>query len=499
MLLEFDSCYRALMSRDPRFDGRFFTGVVTTGVYCRPVCPAPTPLARNVRFFACAAAAERAGFRPCRRCRPEASPGTPAWLGSSATLSRGLRLIAEGALNGDGVEEVARRLGLGTRHLRRLFAQHLGASPVAVVQTQRVHFARKLIDETRLPMTRVAFSSGFTSVRQFNHAIRKAFGRTPRELRRTVRQKDRPPAGGDLVLRLPYRPPFDWAAVSEFLAGRAIPGVEAVDAGCYRRTVALGGVGGVLEVRPAEGQACLLLTLRFPVAQALMPVVERVRRLFDLGADPLPITEQLRADPRLRAAVEARPGMRVPGAWDGFELAVRAILGQQVSVRAATTLAGRLAHRFGQPHAGGEVGGLTHFFPTPEVLARADLAGLGILAGRARAIRGLAAALCSGELSFDASAGLDEVAGRLTRIPGIGPWTAQYIAMRALREPDAFPASDLGLRRALAPGKKPLTASELSQLAERWRPWRAYAAIYLWTSPVPNPPKSRNRDGDPRV
>jgi AraC family transcriptional regulator of adaptative response / DNA-3-methyladenine glycosylase II len=482
MLLDFDACYRALQSRDARFDGKFFVGVVTTGIYCRPVCPARTPLAKNVRFFACAAAAEAAGFRPCKRCRPETSPGTPAWLGTSATVSRALRLIAAGDLDGDGVEGLAGRLGVGARQLRRLFAEHLGTSPMAVVQTQRVHFARRLIDETDLPIIKVAFHAGFASVRQFNAAIRTAYGKPPRELRRSVRARAAPPPGGGLLLRLPFRPPFDWASVVGFLRERAIPGVEAADERSYRRTFASGGAAGVLEVSPAPGKPYLTLRLQAAPPRELMAVVERVRRIFDLGADPLPIGGQLAADPWLGPAVAKSPGLRVPGAWDGFELAVRAILGQQVTVRAASALAGKLVRMLGTPLLDGGTGELTHLFPAPAVLARADLSGLGVPRLRAEAVRSLAAAVCAGELALDASGGLDEVVERLGRIPGIGPWTAQYIAMRALREPDAFPAADLGLRRAAATNGRPLTAAQLVRLAEAWRPWRAYAAMYLWAS-----------------
>jgi AraC family transcriptional regulator of adaptative response / DNA-3-methyladenine glycosylase II len=495
MNLDFDSCYRALRSRDPRFDGRFFVGVITTRIYCRPICPAPTALTKNVRFFACAAAAQAAGFRPCRRCRPETSPGTPAWLGASATLSRALRLITSGCVNGDGVSGLARRVGLSDRQLRRLFARHLGATPSAVLHTHRVHFARKLIDETRLPMIEVAFTAGFASVRQFNHAVRETFGRPPRELRRAVCTKLAPPQGRELLLRLPYRLPFDWPSVVGFLGQRAIPGVEVADADGYRRTVVLGGAPGVIEVRPSQDKP--YLTLRLPACppRELMPAVERVRRIFDLGADPLQITGPLRADPRLRDAVQAHPGLRVPGAWDGFELAVRAILGQQVSVRAATTLAGRLVQAFGQPLPEPSGGPLTHVFPTPKALAQANLSGLGLPGGRAEAIRKLATAVCTGTLTFDGALALEPVVERLCALPGVGPWTAQYIAMRALREPDAFPASDLGLRRALSPNGKPLTTAQLDRLAEAWRPWRAYAAMYLWSSQS-TPSQSRDSHED---
>jgi AraC family transcriptional regulator of adaptative response / DNA-3-methyladenine glycosylase II len=480
-------CYAALRSRDARFDGRFFVGVRTTGIFCRPVCPARTPKLANVRFFACAAAAQAEGFRPCKRCRPETSPGTPAWLGSSATVSRALRLIAEGGLDEAPVDAFAARLGVGDRQLRRLFARHLGASPAEIARARRVHFARRLIDETRLPMTEVAFSSGFRSIRDFNFAVRGTFGRSPRELRRgrTPRAGVRGGEGeGELVVRLPYRPPLDYAGVLAFLRLRAIPGVEWVGDDRYRRTLAQDGAAGAIELRALDGEDQLEMRVCLPAYDGLIRIVERARCIFDLGADPLQISSALRRSPLLAARVRRAPGLRVPGAWDAFELAVRAVLGQQVSVKGATTLAGRLVRGFGRPVEGlGE--GLTHLFPAPEALAEADLARIGIPAARAETLRTLARAVAAGSLRLDAAQGLDEAVARLVAIPGIGAWTAHYVAMRALGEPDAFPASDLGLRRALASGGIAPSTRELERLAEAWRPWRAYAAVALWTSPAP--------------
>lgn len=480
MASEFESNYRAFASKDGRFDGRIFAGVVTTGVYCRPICPAPMPKRENVRFFPCAAAAEEAGFRPCRRCRPETSPGTPAWLGTSATVSRALRLISAGELDRKSVEEMAPRLGIGGRHLRRLFADHLGTTPVAIAQTRRTHFARKLIDETRLPMTQVALGAGFASVRRFNSAIRAAFGKSPSELRRAVRTNGAA-SGGEFVFKLPYRPPFDWSLVIRFLEPRATPGVESVTDDAYRRTVRIGDAPGVIEVRPVEGKSHLVLRARLDSSAGLLETVERTRRIFDLGADPLEIASHLRRDPLMKRLVKARPGLRVPGAWDEFELAVRAILGQQVSVKGATTLAGRLVERFGTPLEEPD-GELTHVFPAPETLADADLGGIGLVAARAAAVRELSRAVCDGAVTLDSLTGLDEFCEQMTRLPGIGQWTAHYIAMRALREPDALPASDLGLRRAAGDGDKPITEAQLNGRAEAWRPWRAYAAMHLWMS-----------------
>jgi len=452
------ACQRARLARDPRFDGRFFIGVVTTGIYCRPICPAPSPKEENVRYFPSAAAAAEAGFRPCLRCRPEASPGTPAWLGSSASVSRALKLIGESALDEASVDHLAERLGIGSRHLRRLFLRYLGATPVAVAQTRRVHFAKKLIDETRLPMTQVALASGFGSIRRFNATFQKLYGRTPSELRQSNRQNGQEP--GHYTFRLGYRPPFDWDSLAAFLAARAIPGVESVEDGEYRRNILLDGRPGAIAVRPSAEKNYLELQIRYPDPAALFRIVERVRQIFDLGADPGEVASHLKRHVRLKPMVRAFPGLRVPGCWDGFELSVRAILGQQVSVKGASTLAGRVAARFGSPFDGG------FLFPRPEILADADLAPVGLPRQRADSIRGLAASVALGEVRFDGSLPPEEFERAITRISGIGPWTAQYIAMR-LGEPDAFPAGDLYLRA-------------VAREAEAWRPWRAYAAMYFW-------------------
>jgi len=485
--LDAGRCYQAILSRDARFDGRFFTGVVTTGVYCRPVCPVRPPRLENMRFFACAAAAEEAGFRPCRRCRPETSPGTPAWLGSSAAVSRALHLINEGALDGGSVDDLGHRLGIGGRQLRRLFARHLGASPLAVARTRRAHFARRLVDETAMSMADVAFAAGFQSIRSFNQTMQATFRLSPTELRRGDLSRTSSMNGEGLVVRVAYRPPFDWDGLVEFLSARVTRGVEAVSPAAYTRTVSVDGAPGVITVHPEPGRPCLLLRVQLPGYRGLIGTVERVRRVFDLGADPLTINSSLARDPRLAPLVALRPGLRVLGAWDGFELAVRAVLGQQVSVRAATTLAGRLARAHGKPVAGFAEHGLTHLFPDAATLAEADLSGIGLTSARIVTIRALATAVAGGTLTFDASAGLDEAVARLTAVPGIGPWTAQYVAMRALGEPDAFPVSDLGLRRAASASGRPLSVAELAELAERWRPWRAYAAMHLWRSSTAHP------------
>lgn len=489
--------YRAVESRDRRFEGRFFLGVITTGIYCRPGCPAPLPKRPNMRFFPCSAAAEEAGFRACLRCRPETVPGTPAWIGTGATVARALRLLGEGGLDSGGVEALASRLGIGERHLRRLFAEQLGASPLAVARSLRLHFARKLLDETSLPMTEVALASGFSSTRRFNAEIRSAFGFAPTELRRGRRAPIAPgPSAASaearrarapgLGLRLAYKPPFDVHALLAFLAARATSGVEIVDGDRYLRTVSIDGAQGFLEVRPAKDEPCLELRVSFALSRVLLRVVERVHRLFDLRADPLVIDEHLLRAPSLARRVAARPGLRVPGAWDGFELAVRAVLGQQISVKGATTLAGRLVARFGEPLGAPAPGlsgphgddlavaGLTHVFPSPAVLAEADLSGIGLPRARAETLRHLAIAARDGAVALDTPS--EEPARQLTVIPGIGPWTAAYVAMRAFGEPDAFPSGDLALSKAM--GLR--SPRELERAADVFRPWRAYAAMHLW-------------------
>jgi AraC family transcriptional regulator of adaptative response / DNA-3-methyladenine glycosylase II len=407
------------------------------------------------------------------RCRPEASPGTPAWLGTSTLVSRALRLIGDGALDEQGVDALAGRLGVTARHLRRLFLQHLGAAPLEVALTRRVHFAKKLLDETPLAVGQVAFAAGFGSLRRFNAEIRRIYARTPTELRRIARQR----AGADpdcYHFRLSYRPPYDWDAMIAFLAARATPGVECVGGSRYRRTIAVGGAHGVIEVGRLDGRSALSLDVRFPDPRALLRIVERVRRLFDLGAVPSVIREHLCADPLLQAPLAAHPGIRTPGAWDGFELAVRAILGQQVSVRAATTIAGRIALMAGTRVSGGV--GLDRLFPTPAQLADARLEEAGVMPARAETIRALARRAAGGASGLGPDLDSPSALSALETVPGIGPWTTEYIAMRALGEPDAFPRGDLVLRR-MAGG---LSARELERRADAWRPWRAYAVMLLW-------------------
>jgi AraC family transcriptional regulator of adaptative response / DNA-3-methyladenine glycosylase II len=469
-------CDRARLARDARFDGRFFIAVLSTRIYCRPICPSPTARSENVRYFRSAEEAVAAGFRPCLRCRPETLPGTPAWNGTSTTVSRALKLITEGVLQAESVAGLAQRLGVSARHLNRLFRAHLGTSPVSVARAWRLHFAKQLISDTDLPMLRVALASGFRSVRCFNGSIREMYGRSPSELRRMrpVALRSRP---DEYVFRLPYHPPYDWESLLAFLAGRAIPGVEEVVSGAYRRTFELQGRHGILEVRHDESVAALEARVRFCEPLSLLPIVTRLRALFDLDTDTSLIAQHFRRDLLLGRLVRKYPGLRVPGAWDGFELAVRAILGQQVSVAAASTVAGRIAHRFGQRLSVPDTGGLTVVFPTAEAMADVSLTGLPRV--RARAIRSLARAVVSGDVALSFSVAEETTLTSLARIQGVGEWTAQYIAMRALRQPDAFPVNDLVLLRTAGQGK-PLAAAALRRRAEPWRPWRAYAALYLW-------------------
>ncbi len=469
-----EACYRALRTRDARFDGRFYTAVLSTGVYCRPVCPARTPRPDRCVFFPSAAAAHAAGFRPCLRCRPELAPGVAGWRGTANTVTRALGLIADGAWSeGEDVEALAERLGVGGRHLRRLFARHVGAPPVAVAQAQRVLFAKRLVAETELSMAEVALASGFGSVRRFNEVMRRTFGRPPRALRRGGGADG--PAGA-VELRLVPTAPYHWPSLLAFLAARAIPGVEEVADGQYRRTVALDGATGSVAVRAAPGGGHLLASIRLSRLGPLPAVVGGLRRLLDLDPDARAIDAHLARDPLLAPLVAARPGLRVPGAWDGFELAVRAVLGQQVSVAAARTLAGRLARAYGE----GALGGLA--FPGPERLAGARLERLGLTRARAAAVRSLARAVARDPSLLRPQGDLGEAVARLAELPGIGRWTAHYVAMRALREPDAFPETDLGLLRAAARRGAGTSPAALARRAEAWRPWRAYGAMHLWTA-----------------
>jgi len=481
MPLDHDAQYRALLIRDPRFDGRVFVCVKTTGIYCRPICPARTPKPENIIFVQTAAAAQEAGFRPCLRCRPETAPDLGAWRGASNTVSRALALIELGALDRDDLEALADRVGVGERQLRRLFRQHLGASPVAVAQTRRVLLAKQLIHETRLPMTEIALAAGFGSLRRFNEVFQDLYQRSPSDLRRSRKGDLSSGAQGEISLTLRYRAPYDWPAMLDFLKLRAIAGVETVEGDTYARTIGFGGLQGTVSVRPGPGDG-LEATVRFANLSALPNIIARLRRVFDLSVEPEAIGQHLAKDPALAPLVVARPGLRLPGAWDGFELAIRAVLGQQITVPAAVQLASRLVARYGQPLSDPQPG-LTHLFPEPALLAQTDLSELGLPRSRAKTLSAVAAAVIADPDLLSAGHSLEEAVARLRAVPGIGDWTEHYIAMRQLREPDAFPAADVGLMRALTDpsGQRP-DAAALLQRAQAWRPWRAYGAQHLWAS-----------------
>ena len=475
---------RARLARDARFDGHFYIGVKTTGIYCRPICPANAPKSENVAFFPSAAAAAEAGFRPCLRCRPECAPGTPAWSGTSTTVRRGLRLIASGALDDGDIEQLAERLGVTSRHMRRLFTRHLGASPLAVAHTQRLHFAKRLIDDTDLSMQHIAAAAGYGSVRRFNDAFKKTYGRSPRELRKVAEPEGSGGRHATLTVRLPYRRPFSWDSLLSFYRDRTTPGVETVQGNRYLRTLSLDGEHAIVEIAPAPQGDFLSLTLHSVRTHRLFEVVQLAREVFDLDAPIGEIAQTLRKDPVLKQALRQNRGVRVPGAWDGFELTVRAILGQQISVKAATTIAGRIAERYGERlavPASYDGPGLARVFPAAATLRRARFNNIGIVRARAQTLRRIASAVDDGEIGFDPAQDPQEFAAALTSIKGIGEWTAQYVAMRALKNPDAFPASDLGLLKAIDYPDR-VTPTALAGRAEEWRPWRAYAALLLWGS-----------------
>jgi AraC family transcriptional regulator of adaptative response / DNA-3-methyladenine glycosylase II len=464
-----DRCYVAVSSRDSRFDGRFVTAVTSTGIYCRPSCPAQTPKRENVRFYPCAAAAVAAGFRACKRCRPEAAPGSREWDVRGDLAARALRAIAAGALDtqssaaGGGVPALAQSLHVSERHLHRVLVAEVGAGPLALGRTRRAQTARLLLDATELPVSEVAFAAGFASLRQFNDTMREHFGVPPRELRRRpVRDV---PGNGALTLRLAVRQPYAADAFVSWLGHHLVPGLEELAERTYRRVLPSGAVA-TLRIE-SDG---VTLTTAVDDVRALPDAVTRCRRLVDADADPLAVDDLLGRDKLLTAMVRARPGLRVPGSTDGFELLIRTVLAQQVSLRAAHTFAGRLVQAYGKP-LDAPVGSLTNRFPVADDLADATLDGIGLTAGRRKTIRAAAEAHATGALTLDPTADRDQTREQLLALPGVGPWTAEYVAMRALADPDAYPGSDLILKR-LAPETR----------AGRWRPWRAYAAMHLWTN-----------------
>jgi AraC family transcriptional regulator, regulatory protein of adaptative response / DNA-3-methyladenine glycosylase II len=478
LLLNPDDYENARQSRDPRFDGRFFVGVTTTGIYCRPICPVKIPLKKNVQLYPSAAAAAAAGFRPCLRCRPESSPGTPAWSGSSWKVSRALQLIDQGYLDELSVERLAEELDVTPRQLSRLFREHIGASPVEVAQTRRLHFAKKLIDETDLPLAEVCFAAGFGSVRRFNAVFLATYKRSPKELRQRLQRKQRL-TGKPIQMTLSYRPPFDWKTMLEFLATRHIPGVEHVTENSYARTISIDGISGDFKVEFLTGSREIKIEINYPATKALYTIIDQIRSLFDLRADSVQIESFFEQDAILKPLVKNYPGMRVPGCWDGFEVSIRAILGQQVTVAAATTLAGRIARELGENYSGGNAH-LTHIFPTAEAIVAGELSGLGIVGARILAIKALAEKVASNEIIINCTAPTDEFLKQICSIKGIGEWTGYYIAMRALSDPNAFPYSDLILCRAAAEPGESLTPKQLRELSLSWQPWRAYAVLLLW-------------------
>jgi AraC family transcriptional regulator, regulatory protein of adaptative response / DNA-3-methyladenine glycosylase II len=453
-----------------------FSAVVTTGIYCRPGCSAQ-PRAENVRAYLLPAAAEADGYRACLRCRPYRTPLLAAWVGGPELVCRAVGMILDGALDGATEADLGARLGVSARHLRRLFMTHLGVTPGGLARSARTHFARRLLDDTDLTIIEIAFAAGFGSVRQLNRACRDVFRMPPRELRARRRASDRLAADGGLLLRLPYKGPLDWPRMLDYFAARAIPGVEDVSDGVYRRTIVLDGDPGVLEVL-AGGDDHLLLLAHLPHWRELIHIVERARRLASLDVDPVEPARHLGDDPIIGPLLRARPGIRPPGTWDPFETGVRAIIGQQVTIAAANTIAGRLVQRHGQPVAGLTELDLTHTFPSPEALATADLSGIGIPRSREEAIRSFARAVTEDTVRLDRSVSLEQLVSSITAIDGLGPWTANYLALR-LGERDAYPTTDLGLQRAL--GRRMRRSVEApDELSERWRPWRAVAATHLW-------------------
>jgi AraC family transcriptional regulator of adaptative response / DNA-3-methyladenine glycosylase II len=475
--------YNALTARDARFDGVFFVGVTSTGVYCRPVCPVKTPKAANCRFFSAPQQAEQAGFRPCLRCRPELAPGNAPVDDAQRIAQLIVGRLEEGQLDEEaGLEAMASQFELSSRQIRRIVQKELGVPPIQLLLTRRLLLAKQLLTETTWPMTEVAFASGFSSLRRFNDAFTRRYGMPPTRLRRKATDGGAAAADTDTsVLQLAYRPPYDWRGILAFLAARALTGIEHVTDRSYARTVQLGQATGWIRVTQASKRHALLLEFTHSLTPVLPALLSRTRALFDLDARPDVIAKRLRRDVRLAAAVKANPGVRVPGAFNGFELGLRAILGQQVTVKAASTIAGRLAGAFGEPIVT-PLAALNRLTPAPARFAEArvhDIARHGIVAARARSIIALAQAQGSGALCLDGVArhNPDDSIRRLAELPGIGPWTAHYIAMRALRWPDAFPKGDIAVRKNLGG----VTASEAEAMSQAWRPWRSYAVMHVWS------------------
>jgi AraC family transcriptional regulator of adaptative response / DNA-3-methyladenine glycosylase II len=494
MLIDSERLWRAVEVGDPRFDGWVFCGVTSTGIYCRPSCPARTPKREHVRFYATAAAAQSAGFRACKRCRPDATPGSPEWDLRADLVGRAMRLINDGVVDREGVRGLASRLGYTERHVHRQLVAAVGAGPLALARAQRAQTARVLLETTPTAITGVAFAAGFQSVRQFNATMREIFAMSPRELRLRARQDRRPEDTGALVLRLPYRAPLDTEHLLGFLGARSVSGIEEALDGAYRRSLRLPHGGGVVELRPLEQH----VQARFWLddLRDLAAAMQRARGLLDLDSDPDAVKEALGEDRLIGSIVAAAPGRRVLGHVDSQELAIRAVIGQQVSLRGAATVAARLVRELGEPLEQ-PFGALTHTFPSAEALAAADPGKLPVPRARARALHTLAAALAGEQLVLDVGADRERARRQLAALPGIGPWTAEYVAMRALRDPDAFPASDLGVRRALEQLGQDGRPGPAERLSARWRPYRAYAVQHLWASlakPATRPRAAAARD-----
>ncbi|HTZ42787.1 MAG TPA: AlkA N-terminal domain-containing protein [Jatrophihabitans sp.] len=479
MPIDSEAAYRAVQSRDARFDGTFYTGVRTTGIYCRPSCTARTPHRRNVDFYPSAAAAQRAGLRACKLCRPDATPGSPDWNARADLAGRAVRLIADGVIDREGVPGLARRLGYSERQLTRTLVTEMGAPPLALARAQRAHTARILLENTDLAASEIAFAAGFASIRQFNDTVLGVYAATPTQLRQ--RRSGGAAAPGALELRLAHRQPMALDRTLEFLAARAIRGVESWDGTTYRRTLRLPHGAGAATLTAGDG--CVRTGLRLADPRDLGAAVARLRRLLDLDADPVAVDAVLAGQPLLAPLVRQRPGLRSPGAVDGFEMAVRAVVGQQISVAGARTVLGRLTERYGEPAFDEPAAG--RLFPAPDALAAADPAELPMPAARGRTIVALATAVAGGELTLDAGADRDQVRARLLAVPGIGPWTADYLLMRAIGDPDVYLATDLGVRKAAARlgrnATDPVAAAPFDPVAAA--PWRSYLTHHLWALP----------------
>ena len=484
---------QAVYSRDRRFDGRFFAGIATTGIYCRPVCPVSFGAPDRIVWFRSAAEATEAGFRPCKRCRPDTSPGSPAWFGTAAVVSHAVKLISEGALNHGNVEGLSERLGIGSRHLRRLFKQHLGASPLKIARSQRVQLAGNLIAHSTMPIGEIASCTGFASTRHFHHSVKAAFGGSPRVIRRLRTSPLSAESRDAVIVYLPYRRPFDWAGLIRFLGERATPGVERVENGSYSRTVEVEGLVGAIEVRDQPDRGRLAMRVRLPQYDCLMQIVQRATRLFDLETDTLQIVRHLSRCPSLTEIVMAHPGLRVPGAWDGFEIAVRAVLGQQLTVVDSPALVERIVRTFGRA-VELPVTGLSHTFPSPAILATADLKALGVPNRIADVIGALSRANLVRKIRFEDSCRPERSLAVLRSLDRIPEAALPYIAMRSLGDPNAVPHCDVGIRRAVQSRGKAVSSQRLLSWFRNFQPWRAYAAMHLWSYARQQGSKPRSGD-----